>query len=107
MRSTWPCLLIVILFLETATLAGEHVIKVTDDASLRAALRSARPGTRVQIAPGRYQPEVYVHSLAGTAAEPIVIEGTDPQDPPLFAGGGLRGDRMEIVAGARRVPPPE
>jgi hypothetical protein len=24
----------------------------------------------------------------GTAAEPIVIEGTDPRNPPLFAGGG-------------------
>ena len=87
MRFNGSCLLMVFLFLRTATLAGEHVIKVTDDASLRAALRSAQPGTRVQIAPGRYQPEVYVHSLAGTAAEPIVIEGSDPQNPPLFVGG--------------------
>ena len=88
MRTALPCTLMVFLFLETATLAGEHVIKVADDASLRAALRSARPGTRVQIAPGRYQPGVYLHSLAGTAGEPIVIEGADPRNPPLFAGGG-------------------
>jgi arylsulfatase A-like enzyme len=67
---------------------AETVVKATDDASLQAALRSARPGTRIQIAPGRYRPGVYAAKLKGTEREPIVIEGADAEDPPEFQGGG-------------------
>ena len=95
MRFHWYCLCVLLLSLATAARAGEQVVQVSDDASLRAALGAARPGTRVQIAPGRYRPNVYVHGLAGTQAEPIVIEGADPQDPPLFVGGG---ESLHLVA---------
>ena len=40
----------------TPVSAAENVVKVADDAALRRALGSARPGTRIQIAPGRYRP---------------------------------------------------
>ena len=62
-------------------------VQVRDDASLRAAVRNARPGVRIQILPGRYQPGVYLSRVCGTADQPIVIEGADPDQPPLFEGG--------------------
>ncbi len=67
--------------------AAETVVKVADDASLRAALHGARAGTRIAIAPGRYRPGIWVENLHGTAERPIVIEGADPTRPPLFEGG--------------------
>ncbi len=69
--------------------AGEAVQRVADDAALRAALRQVRPGTRIVIAPGRYQPGIFLRDLHGTAAEPIVIEGEDPHNPPLFEGASV------------------
>jgi len=74
--------------LPAPVLGEETVVNVNDDASLRTALREARPGTRIRIAPGDYRPEIYVSNLQGTEAEPIVIEGADPARRPLFSGGG-------------------
>jgi hypothetical protein len=68
--------------------AGEKIVKVADDAALRAALGQAQPGTRIQIAPGHYKPDLYIVGLKGTAAEPITIEGADEAHPPIFDGGG-------------------
>jgi hypothetical protein len=77
---------LVLVFLSWG-LAAEGVVKVSDDASLRAALRQARPGTHVRIAPGRYAPGVYVSGLQGTERAPIVIEGAEANNPPIFEGG--------------------
>lgn len=67
---------------------AERAVEVADGASLRAALRAARPGTRIRIAPGRYSPGVYVAGLTGTEQGPIVIEGAQEKRPPSFEGGG-------------------
>ena len=69
-------------------LGAETVVHVGDDASLRAALGHARPGTCIRIGAGSYRPGIYVRNLKGTAREPIVIEGADPDHPPRFEGGG-------------------
>lgn len=69
-------------------LGAEQVKRVADDTALRAALRQARPGTRILIAAGRYAPGVFLRDMHGTAAAPIVIEGEDPKNPPVFEGGG-------------------
>ena len=52
--------LTLILTLTTAAVADEQIVSVSDDASLRTALREAKPGTRIRIAPGRYPPGVWV-----------------------------------------------
>ena len=88
MRTGWFAVIGMLTFIP-AGLAAKRVEKVSDDASLRAAIREARPGTRIAIAAGRYQPGVSVRNLRGTAAEPIVIEGADPKNPPLFEGGSV------------------
>lgn len=84
-RTCWA--LAGVMVLSSLGWAGEAVQTVADDAALRAALRQVRPGTRIVIAPGRYQPGIFLRDLHGTAAEPIVIEGEDPHNPPLFEGG--------------------
>jgi hypothetical protein len=85
-RCDWFSAVLSLCFLAQG-FAAETVVKVADDASLRAALRGARPGTRIRIAAGRYAPGVYVANLQGTAQQPIVIEGAEASDPPLFEGG--------------------
>jgi hypothetical protein len=70
-----------------ATRAAEHVAKVGDDAALRRALAEARAGSRIVIAPGTYRPGVHVAELRGTAEAPIVVEGADAKDKPVFEGG--------------------
>ena len=64
-----------------------RVIDVADDAALRSAVQQATPGTHVRIAPGQYRPGLYIVGLKGTAEQPIVIEGSDANNPPLFRGG--------------------
>jgi hypothetical protein len=68
--------------------AAEQVVTVEGDAALRAALGKAQPGMRIRIQPGRYQAGVYAANLRGTPEAPIVVEGADPQNPPVFEGGG-------------------
>lgn len=70
-----------------SVVSAERTVEVRDDASLRAALTAARPGTRIRIAPGRYRPGVWVENLRGAPEQPIVIEGSDPANPPRFEGG--------------------
>ncbi|MCL4204869.1 MAG: right-handed parallel beta-helix repeat-containing protein [Pirellulaceae bacterium] len=67
--------------------AAEGVIEVRDVDALRRALAAAGPGSQIRIAPGKYPPGVFASGLRGTAERPIVIEGADPQQPPIFEGG--------------------
>ncbi len=76
----WP-------FLAQPAGSAAEAIRVADDAALRAALRSARPGQTILIAPGRYQPGVYVDRLEGRPDAPITISGENPSKPPVFEGG--------------------
>jgi hypothetical protein len=79
--------LALLLLAVNSAAAVERIVAVRDDASLRTAVKSARPGTHILIAPGRYRPGVWVENTQGTANEPIIIEGGNPQHPPLFQGG--------------------
>ena len=66
---------------------ADQVVTVSDDASLRAALRAAAAGTTLRIAPGQYQPGIYISDLAGNLQAPVIIEGADAKAPPCFEGG--------------------
>jgi hypothetical protein len=74
-----------VLLLPAIGLCGS--VYVSSDTELRAVLADAKPGTTIRIAPGTYAGGVYVNGLAGTAEQPIVIEGADPTNPPVFDGG--------------------
>ena len=62
-------------------------VLVRSSGELRAALRTATPGTTIRIAPGCYRGGVDLRALTGQEHKPIVITGADPTDPPVFSGG--------------------
>ena len=64
-----------------------NVVSVRNVAALQAAVQSARPGTRIEIAPGDYAGGLSLTDLRGEAGRPIVIVGSDPAKPPRFTGG--------------------
>lgn len=68
-------------------LPAAEAVQVTDDASLNSALRGASAGKVIRLAPGQYQPGVFAANLQGTPERPIIIEGAEPDRPPLFEGG--------------------
>jgi hypothetical protein len=64
-------------------------IEVADDSALQNALRQARAGDVIRIAPGRYRPGVYASQLRGSENSPIVIEAANLEQPPRFEGGSV------------------
>lgn len=70
------------VFLSTAALAQT----VSNDEQLRHALRDAKPGDTIKIAPGTYRGGVS-GSPKGTKDLRIVIEAADPANPPHIKGG--------------------
>ena len=64
-----------------------ETIKVSDVEGLRRAIKVAKPGTTISLAPGNYGNGVWVKELNGTEAKPIIITGADKGNPPLFKGG--------------------
>lgn len=73
------------LALAALVLASQDVT-VTTAAEFRRAVSSARPGTRVLVAPGEYRGGFSFTGLAGTAENRIVIAGADPANRPRFSG---------------------
>ncbi|CAN5466344.1 hypothetical protein BH23VER1_BH23VER1_32420 [soil metagenome] len=61
-------------------------VQVDSDDALAKALRAAGPGTVLRLSPGTYRGGHRLEALAGTPANPMVIEAADPQDPPTFSG---------------------
>ncbi len=66
-----------------------RVVGVTDAPGFVRAVRAARPGTTVRLAPGTYGANHHFTRIRGRAGQPIVIEGADPNRPPVFGGGAL------------------
>lgn len=79
---------ILVLLLLLAAPAVARTIDVKDDDGLRAALRGLQPGDVVRLAPGEYRGGLTVEEALGTLQQPIVIEGADPERPPVIVGGG-------------------
>src|SRR5262245_8640158 len=88
-QKTFLSAMLLVVCLAAAGQAAPEVVSVADDAALRAALAKARPGSTIRIAPGNYRPGVSMEHLSGTAEQPIVIAGQDPEHPPRFEGGAL------------------
>src|SRR3990170_3916613 len=94
----WPPVLALACVAMWTAGAGGAERRATDDASLRAALRDAKAGDVVRIAPGTYRGGLLA-SPAGEPGRPVVIEG-DEKDPPLIEGGttGLQlADARHVV----------
>jgi hypothetical protein len=94
------------------SLAQAEEIRVADTIELRAALAHIAPDATVLLSPGVYEGGMYLSNVSGTGEAPIVIQGADPNAPPVFRGGGgqafhladcshvvLRNIRVEGFAG--------
>jgi hypothetical protein len=87
MRFALPtCILIALL----VHLAAADETKVSTIDALKRAMRQAKPGDAILIAPGRYaapkgQKVFYMQDVHGTAEKPIVVRAADPADRPVFA----------------------
>ncbi|MHB1036397.1 MAG: right-handed parallel beta-helix repeat-containing protein [Pirellulales bacterium] len=68
--------------------AAQTTLSVTNSRELLAAVSSAKPGTRILLAPGNYEGGLYFNGPKGTAGKPIVLAAADPARPPVFRGGG-------------------
>ncbi len=62
-------------------------VQVQNTNELRAAVRAATPGTRIEVAPGEYAGGFFFEDLRGEKAHPIVIVGADSANPPRIVGG--------------------
>jgi hypothetical protein len=85
MRWTAPTVLGVLAILAGAARAAPR--RVDDVESLRRAVASARPGTRIEIAPGTYPGGLHFTGIAGREGKPVTLAAADPEDPPVFTGG--------------------
>ena len=71
-----------------------HTVDVNDIEGLFTAMRSAKPGDVIRIAPGTYDYTVYQGAdkidtdAAGTAEAPVTLTAADPEDPPVLTGSG-------------------
>jgi hypothetical protein len=68
---------------ETAT------VNVASRVELVQAVRAARPGTKILLAPGKYDGGLNFNKLQGAEGRPIVLAAADPKDPPVIEGGAV------------------
>lgn len=78
-------LLAALLSLAVAAPVREDV-RVATTEELRRALASAKPGTRILVAPGVYE-RVVAGDVRGAAGRPVVVTAADPERRPVFKGG--------------------
>lgn len=70
-----------------ALVIAPQEVRVSTDAELQNALKNARPGVTILIAPGDYQGGIFQSNLQGTAEKPITIANEHPYLFPTFKGG--------------------
>ena len=63
------------------------VITVRSSSEFQRALRGVQPGTTIRILSGQYPGDIYVANVHGRPDAPIIVQGADPQNPPVFVGG--------------------
>ncbi len=80
------CLTFLLMGIGRAGFAEDVRVATRDE--LARALRAAKPGTKILVAPGKYAGGLSQAKLRGTKESPIVIAGADAADPPFIEGGG-------------------
>ena len=83
------CILSLLLagILLSGSVAHAVEIRVADSQQLLRVAREAAPGTTILLEPGQYTGGLYLQDLVGSEENPIVIAGTDANDPPVFRDG--------------------
>ena len=69
-------------------------ITVHNSSELSNALRKPQDIASILLLPGKYKGGIYIHGVSGQADTPLAIRGTDPNNPPIFSGGGNQAIHM-------------
>ena len=72
---------------------SEKQIYASDNADLKESLKDLSPGTTIKILPGNYGKGFSFRNVNGLPEAPIIIEGSDPANPPVFEG---RGEGLKV-----------
>ena len=80
------CLIAAVSFSTNAQ--SQTRISVRNSAGFSQAMGQLRPGTTLLLQPGTYSGGIYLRDIAGNDKQPIVIQGADANNPPVFEGGG-------------------
>ncbi|MHC4370857.1 MAG: right-handed parallel beta-helix repeat-containing protein [Planctomycetota bacterium] len=62
-------------------------VSVGNSSELAQAVSQLKPGTTILLEPGTYSGGIYLGNISGKDGLPIVIQGVDPDNPPVFEGG--------------------
>lgn len=60
-----------------------RIVRVAGETEFRRAVAQARPGTRIEVAPGQYA-GAFFSRVRGEKGKRITIAGRDPKNPPVF-----------------------
>ncbi len=73
------------------TAPGDGDVSVSTTEALVSALKDAKPGARILVAPGRYE-GFFVANVKGSSEHPIVVEAADEKSPPTIVSGVQASD---------------
>ena len=82
-----------------------HTVTVSDIEGIFTAVRNAKPGDVIQIAPGTYDYTPYQGAqkidtkAAGTADAPITLTAADPENPPVLTGNSTENGYVLHIQG--------
>ncbi|MBR3269138.1 MAG: right-handed parallel beta-helix repeat-containing protein [Oscillospiraceae bacterium] len=82
-----------------------NAVTVSDIESIFNAVRNAKPGDVIQIAPGTYDYSVYQGAqkidtkAAGTVGAPITLTAADPANPPVLTGNSTENGYVLHIQG--------
>ena len=88
--------LITLLLITTASQAKTH--HVNTQSKIISAIKIAKPGDIISIAPGTYQGGIYLTNIQGTKAKPITITAALKSHPPLFDGKFKQAESFHLVS---------
>lgn len=80
------CLIATVPF-STNAQSERKKVSVKNSSEFNQAIGELGPGTTLLLEPGIYSGGIYLRDVAGENGLPIMIEGTNPDNPPLFEGG--------------------
>jgi hypothetical protein len=63
------------------------VVSVKSREEFISAVRAAKPGTKILLAPGTYAGGMSFQNLQGEAGKPVILGAADPKNPPVIDGG--------------------
>ncbi|HVJ85620.1 MAG TPA: right-handed parallel beta-helix repeat-containing protein [Caulifigura sp.] len=76
-----------LIALQFATAVSAAEVRVASRPELVEAIRRARAGDEIVIAPGAYQGGLSLPKLTGSKEQPIILRAADPANLPVFEGG--------------------